>query len=260
MILRYFGKVWHQWKVLLSDRAYLISLFLGVFVLVSAYFVTFFVSSYNDFKSYVSVGDLILDNIPTYDLEFLFTWGIYSTMLFIFSYFVFERQELLPFALKTFGLLLFVRSGFIVLTHVGPPSGFFYATSVAPVYDSFTQWIFRNDLFFSGHTAIPFMAFLLLKDDKVRWIMLLSSITMGITVLLMHVHYSIDVFAAFFITHGIYALSDRIFNNLNLRFKLRLKKYDWNSLQRRLSEYRERKALGLELESEFESDDESILK
>jgi hypothetical protein len=258
MILRYFAKVWHHWKVLLYDRAYLISLFVGVFVLVSSYFVTFFVSSYNDFKSYVSVGDFILDNIPTYNLEFLFTWGIYSTLAFIFAYFVFERQELLPFALKTFGLLLFVRSGFIVLTHVGPPSGFFYEDSVGPIYDSFTQWIFRNDLFFSGHTAIPFMAFLLLKDYKVRWLMLFSSIAMGVTVLLMHVHYSIDVFAAFFITHGIYALSDRIFNNLNLRFKLRLKKYDLNSLQRRLNEYRERKALGLEAELGIE--EEFILK
>ena len=39
--------------------------------------------------------------------------------------------------------------------------------------------------------------------------MLASSIILGITVLLMHVHYSIDVFSAYFIVYGIYVLGNK---------------------------------------------------
>jgi hypothetical protein len=38
--------------------------------------------------------------------------------------------------------------------------------------------------------------------------MLVSSIILAITVLLMHVHYSIDVLSAYFITYGVYKLSE----------------------------------------------------
>ncbi len=228
----------------MQDRAYLISLLIGCLVFAASFVVNYYFSLYHDSNNYAPVGDLILDQIPTYNLHILFTWGFYSIIGIAFAYPFFVRQELMPFTLKTFGILMLVRSCFIVLTHVGPPVGFFYeyhpsADTMASVINPFRELIFRNDLFFSGHTAVPFLAFLLFKDSKLKWFMLFSAFLMGSTVLLMHVHYSIDVFAAFFITHGIYALSDKVFNNLNLKFAMKINMHGWKALQQKFNDIRE---------------------
>ena len=226
-----FGRFAHHWKVLLSDHAFKVSLFVGVCFLTSSYVVDYLASVYSDAQKYISVGDLILDNIPTFNLEFSFTWVMYALMVLIFVYPIFFKPEIVPFTLKTFALLIMFRAGFILLTNLGPPVGFFY-DNVAVGGNVISDLIFRNDLFFSGHTSYPFLGFLIYKHTRLRWILLAGSILEGITVLLMHVHYSIDVFAAFFITYGTYALSDRIFNKLNLRFRTSIKMYGWNALKR----------------------------
>ena len=64
--------------------------------------------------------------------------------------------------------------------------------------------------------------------------MLIGSLIMGVTVLLMHVHYSIDVFSAFFISYGVYTFSNMIFNQLNVRFKKILEKYGWKRFKEQL--------------------------
>lgn len=245
MISEYFAKFVHHWKVLLKDRTYVWSLFAGVLVFFASYFINDWASIYKDSAEYAAVGDLILDRIPTYNLEFIFVFGLYFLVTMIFLYTVFIRSEKLPFVMKTYGILIIVRACFILMTQVGPPVGYFYDGVVA--FDGlFSEWMYKNDLFFSGHTAIPFLAFLLFNDTKFRWFFFTGSIVMGVTVLLMHVHYSIDVFAAFFITHGIYAFSDAIFNKLNLRFKRRIKLYGWDAFRKRLDTLRDKRKVGKE--------------
>lgn len=237
-------KIVHHWKLLLKDKAYVLSFMVGLIVFVGSMVVNQFASAYQDSIAYAPVGDLILDRLPTYNLDFLFTWGFYFLVSLFFIYPLLFRPEIGPFVLKTFAILSLVRSAFIILTHIGPPAGFFYNDVMISSVESFADMklMFKNDLFFSGHTAAPFLASLLFKKSKImKWFMLFGSFIMGATVLLMHVHYSIDVFAAFFIAYGVYAFSDKIFNRLNLRFKKKIKLYGWNALQKRLASFRKRR-------------------
>ncbi|MFH1284222.1 MAG: phosphatase PAP2-related protein [Candidatus Peregrinibacteria bacterium] len=251
MIKEYLSKIVMNWRVLLKDRTYVISLLVGALVIIGAYFFSYFVSVYHESlaASYISVGDFILDSIPTYNLAFLDIWGFIMVLTAIFAYVVFYRPEKAPFAMKTFGILIIVRACFITLTNVGPPQGALLLEDIFVGTETFKKLFFENDLFFSGHTAIPFLAFLIFKDSKIfKWLMLAASVLMAVTVLLMHVHYSIDVFAAVFIAHGVYSLSNKIFNDLNVRFKKRIELYGWGSLQRRIGNlkdrYRGRKPVG----------------
>ncbi len=245
-------KTWHDWKVLFKDRAYMLSLFAGIFLLAFAIGFTGMVSEFKEAGEFVSVGDIILDNIPTVNMEFFFSWGIYLTVLLIAIYTILFQQEKLPFTMKSYALLLTVRACFILLTNFGPPDGHIYqfVEAGSSVIDEFS---FKNDLFFSGHTAVPFLAFLLFRESKIRFVFLFSTIIQAITVLLMHVHYSIDVFAAPFITYGIYAFSNHIFNDLNVRFRMQIKRYGWNALKVKMKTYRNRKKLGL-VTSELQED------
>jgi len=151
------------------------------------------------------VGDLIISNIRPIDLTFIFVHYFSILFGFYFIYPLFFRVKILAKAISQFSLLVLVRSIFICLTHLQTPSdairvNYFW------IFDTFG---FENDMFFSGHTAIPFLGFLI-YDGWVRYLLLASSIIIGASALLMHRHYSIDVFAAFFITYAVFKLGEYI--------------------------------------------------
>jgi hypothetical protein len=58
----------------------------------------------------------------------------------------------------------------------------------------------------------------------------------------MHVHYSIDVFSAFFITYGVYALSLRLFGNLTARFLEKLQNRRNYSIFGMFGKFRDKKS------------------
>ena len=98
-----------------------------------------------------------------------------------------------------------------MLTHFGAPQGAISPPGFPGIVSALS---FRQDYFFSGHVAFPFLCFLLFKESRIRWFFLASSIVMGVVVLLGHLHYSIDVFAAFFITYASYRIGGLVFSLL----------------------------------------------
>jgi hypothetical protein len=169
--------------------------------------------------------------LPTVDLGFIFTWGGIVSFLIIAFYAFAVRPELCPWALKTYGIFGIVRAAFMMFTHLGPPDGMFYLTSLPGLEEKemFNNFFFLNDLFFSGHVGNLFLAALVFKNFKFKWFGLIGSVVMAATVLLMKIHYTIDVFGAFFITYGIYAFSDWIFHKQNERFKAMIGRHRFKS-------------------------------
>ena len=209
----------HRWRELLRDRGYRISLLAGLAVLTASYFLNYYANLYTASAAVLSVGDLILDHLPTINLSMFYILGIYFTELVFFIYIVFFKPELAPITAKTIGAFYIIRSFFISLTHLGPPANFFNLPQLTDQW-GLGRYFYLNDLFFSGHTGFPYLGALLFWENKtLRWFLLGMSFAQAITVLLMHVHYSIDVFSAYFITYSIYVVSDKIFNKLTLSFR-----------------------------------------
>ena len=140
------------------------------------------------------IPDLILDHIPYVDTSFFFYQG--AAMLIAVALFVLIRvPRYIPFTLASVALFYLVRSGFMVTTHLPAASA-----------------VSGQDLFFSGHTGLPFLlALIFWRFDAVRYVFIAASCIAGISVLLSHVHYTIDVLAAFFITYTIFVLAKKIF-------------------------------------------------
>lgn len=212
---------WKQWMELLKDGHFRWSLFGGLVALVAAFIANFLASYYVSSIETLSVPDLILDNIPTLNLNFFYVTGITIIILGIVVYPLLFRPELTAFTLKTFASFVIIRSFFISLTHIGVPADFFKYAGPSVNIPILADFYFKNDLFFSAHTGIPFLAFLLFyKENRpLAYSFLGASVVMAITVLFMHVHYSIDVFGAYFITYSIFKVSDGIFNKLNYKFR-----------------------------------------
>jgi len=156
-----------------------------------------------------AVQDMILDHFGPYDLSFIFLYLFAIVVAVYILYPLIYHPDEFSYTLSILSIFIITRSLFMLFTHLGAPSDAIIVNASGPL----SILTFSNDLFFSGHTGLPFLGYLIFrkKHKGIGYFMLASSIILGITVLLMHVHYSIDVFAAFFITYGIYRFGERFF-------------------------------------------------
>ena len=160
------------------------------------------------------VDDIILSNVPVQNVSDYFVWGAIALIVFVTLLCVMDARRI-PFTLYAMGMFYLVRACFVTLTHLGA-----YPDRI--VLDE--GWIMNqmfggNDLFFSGHTGAPFMlALVYWREAILRYIFLIWSVFMGVVVLLGHVHYSIDVLSAFFITYSVFQLTVWLFPSDRARF------------------------------------------
>ncbi len=184
----------------------------SILLLYLAYILNYLAGNYVFGLKGVSAPDIILDNIPTIDLHLIYLYGIILVAVILLLYRAIYSIKTFHELLCQLSLLIIVRAGFTILTHLSNPADALQFS--VPNYLFFLD--FKNDLFFSGHTALPFLGFLMFKS-KIRYFFLAASIIMGITVLLMHVHYTIDVVSAFFITYCSFMMVKWFFNKIEGR-------------------------------------------
>jgi hypothetical protein len=194
----------HHW----STNKIIISALWGIFFVIISLLVNYYAGIYATNHMSNPVNDIILDHLPTFDVDGIFIYGIISFFIFVVALLSY-RPRRIPFVLKSFSLFIVVRSFFVILTHLAPSMHQIPFDTNSFIINTFT---FTGDLFFSGHTGLPFLMALVFWDEKfLRWLFLIVSFFFGAVVLLGHLHYSIDVFSAFFITFGIYHISLRLF-------------------------------------------------
>jgi hypothetical protein len=195
-------------KIAKSNYNYTKSLSLGLLLFVLSICVNYFASLYTANSKSVAVTDIILSNFRVYDIDGLII-SIALVLLVVSAIFTIWKYQTMPFVLKAVALFIVTRSVFISLTHLGP-----FTPQVAVNVNPILSLGLGNaaDLFFSGHTGLPFLGALIFWQNKyLRVMYLVGSIILGISVLLGHLHYSIDVLAAFFITHTIFHVAKKVF-------------------------------------------------
>jgi hypothetical protein len=194
----------HHW----STKKIFISALWGFGFLACSLLLNYFAGTYASAHVSNPVNDIILDNLPAKDVDGIFIYGIFIFFIFIFALCIHSPRRT-PFILKSMSIFIAIRSFFIILTHIAPSLHQIPMDIQSRVVNIFT---FTGDLFFSGHTGMPFlMALIFWKNQILRSVFISTSFFFGFIVLLGHLHYSIDVFSAFFITYGIFQISKWIF-------------------------------------------------
>src|ERR1700690_1777164 len=194
----------------LRNKEFVISLLTGIFMMVGSFIISTYAVAYADRSVSNSVTDIVLSNTRVYNVDGMFVYGAVLLVLVI-AFVCAVRPERTPFILKSIALFTLIRSFFISLTHISP-----YPIHVAISPNIFTALfpaVFTgDDLFFSGHVGLPFLLALILWEyPHWRLLFLLFSVLFGAVVLLGHLHYSIDVASAFFITFTIFIISKSFF-------------------------------------------------
>lgn len=155
------------------------------------------------------LSDLILDNIPYYDVSFLYDIFSIFSMIFFFVYIAYKKDyESIPFYIFLFGLLFALRSVFIILTPIGNPLEF---TGTKGIFNGFSKY--ELGVYPSGHTGATFLYFLFAKG-AFRWIIGFFCLSVIISLFLARGHYSIDILSGILFSYAVYSFGNRYFSFL----------------------------------------------
>src|SRR4030081_2922391 len=194
------------YHTLFGSRAYLRSICEGIAFFAASTIAICAAVTYATVHASNYVTDFVLSRVGPYNLRFLFVYGTFTAFVITLGLLAW-RPNRVPFALKAMALFLLVRAVFVSLTHMAPSP--IDPQAPAPFFNSI---FYGSDLFFSGHTGLPLLAALAFWHMP-QWRMFYLALTafFGSIVLLGHYHYSIDVLAALFITHGVFQISCWLF-------------------------------------------------
>mgnify|MGYP003376811337 CR=1 FL=1 len=150
------------------------------------------------------LSDPILALFNPIDLTWI-TFGLIYISLTVAILTLLKNPQQLLFALQLYTFMAIVRIISMFLLPLEPPE------KMILLKDPFVEFFgsgqtLTKDLFFSGHTATLLILFLVTEKKIIKIIFFVSTIVVAICVLIQHVHYTIDVFAAVFFTYACYKL------------------------------------------------------
>ncbi len=152
----------------------------------------------------VELPDPLLNLFQPIDLTWL-TFALIYISIVVAIVTLFKKPSRLVFAIQLYTFMVAVRIIAMYFMPLNPPSSMIVLND--PLVEYFgTGQTLTKDLFFSGHTATLFILFLISENKIIKKVFMISTIAVAISVILQHVHYSIDVFAAVFFTYTCYKL------------------------------------------------------
>lgn len=195
----------------LFTKQWMRSFFVALILLSLAIVFQFYASAYAVRMSSGFVHDIVLDNVPPVDLNLIIVEGALAAIALTIIL-LFTKPNYIIFTAKVVAIFIATRAVFIAATHFGIPPD-----QVNPDMSGFFDRLYTNfglagGFFFSGHTGLPFLMALVFWNDKGwRYVYLAMSFIFGVSVLLAHVHYSIDVLAAPYMAYAIFKMAQYLF-------------------------------------------------
>ncbi len=172
----------------------------------------FYASLYSTRVSSNFVHDIFLDNLPTIDLNVIIVEGALLAIAGT-AFLLATKPQYLIFSLKAVAIFIATRAVFVSVTHLG-----IYPGQIGPDPTGFFDNIYTGlglqaGYFFSGHVGLPvLMSLIFWKERFWRFLYIGAAVVFGASVLIAHVHYSIDVLAAPYMTYCIFKISQYFFS------------------------------------------------
>lgn len=183
------------WKGALQNVNFRVQFIVTMILLASFTFIFKHFFDFVESRSGTGLYDVVLANIPAYDVSWGVFFILYSAILIgIITHRAHPKTVLIIF--QTYILVTFVRMVTITLIPLEPPVG--YLPLREPVVQFFTNGgkIISKDLFFSGHVSTVMSVYLGTHLPRTRTVLFFCVVAICILLLVQHVHYTVDVVAA----------------------------------------------------------------
>ncbi len=208
------------WTQELADRSFRRSLLLSLLGLALVLTSLSHFLEFVEDRPGIQLADPVLQWITPIDLTWL-TFGLIYLGLIVGVATLLRAPRVLVVALQSYMLMVLVRIAMMYALPLAAPPG------LIPLKDPFVQFFGSGrtptkDLFFSGHVSTLFLLCLTAQARKFKAMFLACTIAVGAAVILQHVHYTVDVLVAPFVSYG----SLRIIQRLHRRSSLRIIRRD----------------------------------
>lgn len=184
-----------EWKLAFSSSAFVIQL---TCTLISLVVLAFMI---DDFFAYVqsvkgtTLNDPVLNMIPAEDMSVVIFTCIYGALI-AGLIFLLRSPRLLLIAAEAYVSITIMRMVTLLLFPLEPDS------NMVTLNDPFVDRLFYDeqavtkDLFFSGHVSVLVMMTLVSDNFYLKRLLGTVALIVGISLLIQHAHYTIDVVAA----------------------------------------------------------------
>ncbi len=203
-----------EWKEFTQNRLKIVILVVSfLLVALSLHFAAVFICGIESRKGF-AFDDPLLSIFKPIDLTWLIFFVLYFSVFFVLIHLIFKPEKLL-LGFFSYTLLLGLRILSMYLLPLDPPKNIIPLTD--PIIENFgTDITLTRDLFFSGHTSLMVLLFLLSEGKLAKIILFIGILIVGLGVMLQNVHYSVDVLVAVFASYCSY----NWMKSLLLHFKL----------------------------------------
>lgn len=198
----------YSWKAAWQESIYRKYIWIGLLLLIIVLISFPYFFSFIEKRNGAHLNDWLLNKIPSTDVS-NWVFAIIWSMALLTIIRCIQSPEIFIVFLWGFIVLSLSRMITIIALPLNPPNGLIEL--VDPISNQFYGSTFiTKDLFYSGHTATQFLMFLCLKNRTDKKITLISTIAIGVLVLVQHVHYTVDVIAAPLFTVGVFWVTKKI--------------------------------------------------
>lgn len=212
--MKYLDELKRNWNsfFLSKKNIYFFIAILVLLALVLGLFTRFL--QYVELRNGFAFDDPILIQFNPIDLTWIIFIMIYGGLVLALISLV-KSPQVLTLALLTYLLMVIFRIAAMYTLPLNPPE------SMLALKDPFVELFgggktLTKDLFFSGHTATSLIFFLTAKNKIIKKIFLFLTVVMGASVLLMHVHYSVDVLIAPLVSFTAFIISKNILKKFEI--------------------------------------------
>lgn len=196
------------WKQYFSYRYAKVEFILTVIILIVTLSVFSRFLLFNESRQGAVIDDPLLKYFQAIDLNALLFFAIYSSLLIALISFSFD-PDLLMTGIQTYILLVLFRMSAMFLIPLDPPEGCIDLQDPV-VFVLGTGKKIVKDLFFSGHTSTAFLLFQTAKNKYLKIYFLLTTVTVGASVILQKAHYTIDVYAGLIFSFASYQIVKKL--------------------------------------------------
>lgn len=183
------------WRNALQVKSFRLKLILAALLLMVCSWLAPIVFQYAEQRTGVLLPDFILEWLLATDLS-LIIFIIMDTLLVISIAVLLTKPDHFLIVLQAYVMLTLVRFATILLVPLEAPAGIVILHD--PITDRFFYQgaVITKDLFFSGHTSILMLMAFGVPFQRLKIILFIGAITVGVMLLIQHAHYTIDILAA----------------------------------------------------------------
>lgn len=163
---------------------------------------------YIEKRNGVVLQDPVLRLIPPHNVSvalFIVIWSI--TLLSVFR--AARSPQMFLTYLWAFILVSIFRIMTITLVPLDAPVGLIGLADPLSNFFYGSQKFITKDLFFSGHTSAVFLQYLCIPGKQDKRVTMIATMVVAVLLLVQHIHYTLDVVAAFLFTWIAYVMARR---------------------------------------------------